>query len=653
MKIKNTLTFLITVIYISLAALTNADAQTITSLSADTLTRSGRLKITGSSFGATQGTVQIGGVSAPVSSWSDTSITAYVGETTGIGNVNVQVSATTGNSNLVPLNVTLRPTAGGRVLWRFPVDAQYISGRPGVGADGTIYTLDVNGHLYALTPDGGLKWIFNRAPGPGRQSVDVGADGTIYFASGNVLYAVNPNGTQKWRVADEISYGAFESGPNVGPDGNVYAATRDMFFGGLGFVVISPAGQILSNTPGFGEGRGTKFFAREIFFGANRAYHTLDNLTQPNGVLSFHQIGGAFLFGRPAIQEANPAVAPDGTVYAVTNSSPVSNINLQAYDPNGNALGVLFGANTNYLTSPDVGADGTIYIGRNLNFVNALNPNGSQKWQFTGSGILGDPTVNTQNSVLTTGGYDIGVPGFVHGIGANNGQLLWTITLPEENGGFVRPHARPKFSRDGSTVYVGMSLASSTSSDEYSYLYAFQATDNNQEANNAATLSGKISYAITTANQATKFVSGVNLSTTGTAQMSAGTDNSGFYQLSGLTTGGNYTVMPSKTGNANGVSPFDATMVLRHVAANGTGPNALNANQRIAADTNGDGNISPFDATLILRFIAAGAPNANTGQIGNWKFDPVPRPYSPLNGSMSNENYTAILVGEVNGDWNP
>jgi hypothetical protein len=120
-----------------------------------------------------------------------------------------------------------------------------------------------------------------------------------------------------------------------------------------------------------------------------------------------------------------------------------------------------------------------------------------------------------------------------------------------------------------------------------------------------------------------------------------------------LTAGGNYTITPSKTGNINGISPFDATMILRHIAANGTGPNALNVNQLIAADTSGDGNITPFDATQILRYIAAGAPNANTGQVGNWKFDPVPRPYQPLNGSMSNENYTAILVGEVNGNWTP
>ncbi|HEX8399812.1 MAG TPA: dockerin type I domain-containing protein, partial [Pyrinomonadaceae bacterium] len=78
-----------------------------------------------------------------------------------------------------------------------------------------------------------------------------------------------------------------------------------------------------------------------------------------------------------------------------------------------------------------------------------------------------------------------------------------------------------------------------------------------------------------------------------------------------------------------------------------------NPNQILAADANGDGNITPFDATLILRYIAAGASNANTGQVGNWKFDPVSRPYQPLNNSVSGENYTAILIGEVNGNWTP
>jgi hypothetical protein len=477
MKIQNAVACFITLVFVSMAALTNVHSQTITSLSSNTLARSGRLKITGNNFGTTQGTVRIGGVAAPVSSWSDNSITAYVAETAATGSVNVQVSsATTGDSNPVPLDITLRSSADMRVRWRFQVDAPYINGRPGIGADGTIYSADLNGHLYALTPDGGLKWIFNSAPaGPVQQSVDVGADGTIYFARGNVLYAVNPDGTQKWRIADQISFRPVQSGPNVGPDGNVYAATDDFPQQGLGFFVVSPAGQILRNTPGFFEGDDTPFFAREIFFGSNRIYHTLNNQNNPNGSLSFHQLGGEFLFERSAVNDRNPAIAPDGTVYAVVPpTTAFSDSNLRAYDPNGNSLRTFFGENTNFLTTPDVGADGTIYIGRNLNLITALNPNGSQKWEFSGIGILDNPTVNPQNSVVVIGGYEYNAPGFVQGIGANNGQLLWTLTLPEENGGFVRPSARPKFSLNGSTVYVGMSLSSS-SPDEYSYLYAIQA----------------------------------------------------------------------------------------------------------------------------------------------------------------------------------
>lgn len=110
---------------------------------------------------------------------------------------------------------------------------------------------------------------------------------------------------------------------------------------------------------------------------------------------------------------------------------------------------------------------------------------------------------------------------------------------------------------------------------------------------------------------------------------------------------------PSKNGSVNGITPFDATLVLRHVAANGQGPNVLNANQQLAADTNNDGSVSPFDATQILRFAAANGANAGTGQTGYWRFSPPSRNYEPLNNSLLDENYEAILVGEISGDWTP
>jgi hypothetical protein len=127
----------------------------------------------------------------------------------------------------------------------------------------------------------------------------------------------------------------------------------------------------------------------------------------------------------------------------------------------------------------------------------------------------------------------------------------------------------------------------------------------------------------------------------------------GFYQLDNLTAGGNYTVTPTKTTDASGITAFDATLVLRHVAANGTGPNALTADQQIVADSNGSGTITAFDATQILRYVAAMGPNANTGQVGTWKFVQPSTNYNPLTSSQSGQNYKAYLMGEVNDSWMP
>ncbi|HEX8398716.1 MAG TPA: NosD domain-containing protein [Pyrinomonadaceae bacterium] len=165
-------------------------------------------------------------------------------------------------------------------------------------------------------------------------------------------------------------------------------------------------------------------------------------------------------------------------------------------------------------------------------------------------------------------------------------------------------------------------------------------------------ISGKVSYRNQVSGEPPKSVAGVLLKATVGSAASVSTNSSGDYLFDNLENG-NYTITPSKTGGINGISPFDATLILRYVAANGTGPNALTPIQKIAADANGDGNISPFDATLILRYVAANGSNANTGQVSVWKFDPPSREYAPLAGTIDNQNYEAVLVGEVNGNWTP
>jgi outer membrane protein assembly factor BamB len=113
----------------------------------------------------------------------------------------------------------------GTLKWQ----ADYIDGgtSPTSGKDGTIYC----GYhkLFAINPDGSLKWVFD----PGNiGSIKEGTpcnslDGTIYFgtyaSSGGDLIAVNPNGTERWRI--HLASGYIMSAPAIGSDGTVYVGS--------------------------------------------------------------------------------------------------------------------------------------------------------------------------------------------------------------------------------------------------------------------------------------------------------------------------------------------------------------------------------------------------------------------------------------------
>ncbi len=160
----------------------------------------------------------------------------------------------------------------------------------------------------------------------------------------------------------------------------------------------------------------------------------------------------------------------------------------------------------------------------------------------------------------------------------------------------------------------------------------------------AYSISGMVAYGTTPTGDAVKFVPGVLLSAAGTSSASASTDMSGAYQINNLTSGGNYTVTPSKSGDVNSISSFDASLVSRKTANLTT----LTANQLIAADVSNDGTISSFDASLIAR-TASGI--SNIGIAGQWKFAPASRNYQNLTANQTAQNYDAILMGEVSGNW--
>jgi glucose/arabinose dehydrogenase len=140
------------------------------------------------------------------------------------------------------------------------------------------------------------------------------------------------------------------------------------------------------------------------------------------------------------------------------------------------------------------------------------------------------------------------------------------------------------------------------------------------------TISGSISYGITAAGQPAQTVSGVNLNASGATAVSAVSDAAGNYQLSGLTSGGSYTVAPSKQAqsDASGINSLDATRIQQYLV----GLITLTPNQLIAADTDGNGTVNSLDATRIQQRLVGIQTN---NIIGQWKFLPASKQYNAVN----------------------
>ena len=159
-------------------------------------------------------------------------------------------------------------------------------------------------------------------------------------------------------------------------------------------------------------------------------------------------------------------------------------------------------------------------------------------------------------------------------------------------------------------------------------------------------ISGTITYGNALGNPPEpRFVSNVLLSGAGSINVSTTSDfPGGIYTLTGFGAG-SYAVTPSKTGSVNGtITSFDAAKIAQHAA----GVTFLTGNQLIVADVSGNGTISSFDAGQIARY-AAGVPGS--GSAGNWIFAPAIRNYASVTSSISGEDYVALLMGEVSGNW--
>jgi len=198
----------------------------------------------------------------------------------------------------------------GTVKWSFHANERVFSS-PAIGDDGTVYCTSYGSYLYALYPDNGtVKWQYNTG-GSVRTSPCVADDGTVYVVSVNgVLHALYPNGTLKWQAG--IDGG---TSPTIGRDGTIYCGYHALY-------AINPDGSQKwvfnpGNIGSIKEGTPCNSLDGTIYFGTYGSDGGELIAVNPDGTEHWR------IYLATGYIMSAPAIGSDGTVYVGSyNSRP-------------------------------------------------------------------------------------------------------------------------------------------------------------------------------------------------------------------------------------------------------------------------------------------------------------------------------------------
>ena len=313
---------------------------------------------------------------------------------------------------------------------------------PVIAADGTIYLTARDGHLYAINPDGTEKWRFSCEPEGCHTTPAIGSDGTVYVqVRPSGLFAINPDGTLRWR-ADTL-HGVTE-GITIGSDGTIYVADRSGHIfafnpdGTLQWEVELPDVYAFIAPPSVGPD-GT------IYIG-DLGYRYLYAVTH-DGSLKWQVEGVTGGLGSTSFSVEHTSI------YTEAANGNSRSDTLHAIAPDGTIKWRFFMSNA-IVRPVSIGGDGTIYFGSWFEGVGSVNdsfyavrPDGSLKWSFCpGAGIESSAAIDSDGTVYFTTASQ-SRPGYVYALNPD-GSLLWSYTLPAE----IR--SSPAIGKDG-TLYVG------------------------------------------------------------------------------------------------------------------------------------------------------------------------------------------------------
>jgi outer membrane protein assembly factor BamB len=223
---------------------------------------------------------------------------------------------------------------------------------------------------------GDQPWFFQTGKGIFSTPV-VDGDGVVYVGSADHdFYAVDPDGTEKWR---------FRTGEMIDSAGALPADDPDT-------VVF-----------GSGDGRLYRLDKRD-----GSVVWRFDARISPR--MSYNNWF-----------EGNVAIGPDGTIYAGN-----TNFNYYAVTPDGE-LAWVYETGSNAWSAPAVGSDGTLYVGSCDTCLHAIHPDGSRKWKRRTLGFISASAAIGRDGTIYAGSFD----SHLYALDPDTGKTRWKYTTAD------------------------------------------------------------------------------------------------------------------------------------------------------------------------------------------------------------------------------
>ena len=272
-------------------------------------------------------------------------------------------------------------TQYGTLKWTYAADGAILNSAA-IAEDGTIYFGSYAGTFYALTSAGALLWSVVKQGSYIISSPAIGSDGTIYYGAADrstkvgqdntgSLYALNPDGSLKWRCI--LVSPILTSSPALGADGTLYIGSFD-----YNLHAINSSGVEIWSFKTAGYVRSAPVLA--VRKGVSTIY-----VTSYIGVYALNHDGSyRWSYNTTALISSSPAVGTDGTIFITSRDDYIYAVN-----PDTGALKWKRKTGWYIYTTPSVGADNTVYFGGSDTYFYALNGfTGAVIWKRVTEGAL-------------------------------------------------------------------------------------------------------------------------------------------------------------------------------------------------------------------------------------------------------------------------